>query len=87
MTQIYKKSWNVPSLQSIFNKSLMVETKNSYVWKEGEKRQLIDSQTVLLKEVKGTWLLIRTPSRDRRKNKEQEIENRTLSLWIHKPLE
>lgn len=87
MTQIYKKSWNVPSLQSIFNKSLMVETKNSYVWKEGEKKQLIDSQTVLPKEAKGTWLLIRTPSRDRRKNKEQEIENRTLSLWIHKPLE
>ena len=80
MTQIYKKSLNVSSLQSIFSKSLMAETKNSYVWKEGEKRQLIDSQTVLPKETKGTWLLIRTPSRDRRKNKEQGIENRTLSL-------
>lgn len=80
MTQIYKKSWNVPSLQSIFSKSLMVEIKNSYVWKEGEKRQRIDSQTVLPKEVKGIWLLIRTLSCDRRKNKEQEIENRTLSL-------
>jgi len=87
MTQIYKKSWNVPSLQSIFSKSLMAETKNSYVWKEDEKRQLIDSQTVLPKEVKGIWLLIQTPSRDRRKNKEQGIENRTLSLWIHKLLE
>ena len=80
MTQIYKKSWNVPSLQSIFSKTFMAETKNSYVWNEGEKRQLIDSQTVLPKEAKGIWLLIRTPSRDRRKNKEQEIENRTLSL-------
>ena len=80
MTQIYKKSLNVPSLQSIFSKSLMAETKNSYVWKEGEKRQLIDSQTVLPKEVKGIWLLIQTPSRDRRKNKEQGIEIRTLSL-------
>ena len=80
MTQIYKKSWNVPSLQSIFSKNLMAETKNSYVWKEGEKRQLIDSQTVLPKEAKDTWLLIRTPSRDRRKNKEQGIENQTLSL-------
>lgn len=38
MIQIYKKSLNVPSLQSIFSKSLMAETKNSYVWKEGEKR-------------------------------------------------
>lgn len=80
MTQIYKKSWNVPSLQSIFSKSLMVKTKNSYVWKEGEKRQLIDSQTVLPKEAKGTWLLIRTPFHDKRKNKERGIENRTLSL-------
>lgn len=80
MTQIYKKSLNVSSLQSIFSKSLMAETKNSYVWKEGEKRQLIDSQTVLPKEVKGTWLLIQTPSHHRRKNKEQGIENRTLSL-------
>lgn len=80
MTQIYKKSWNVPSQQNIFSESLMVETKNSYVWKESEKSQLIDAQTVLPKEVKDIWLLIRTPSHDRRKNKEQEIENRTLSL-------
>lgn len=55
MTQIYKKSWNVPSLQSIFSKCLMVESKNSYVWKESDKSQLIDSQIVLPKEAKGTW--------------------------------
>ncbi len=53
MTQIYKKSWNVPSLQSIFSKSLMVETKKFIRVKEGKKRQLIDSQTVLPKEAKA----------------------------------
>lgn len=78
MTQIYKKSLNVPSLQSIFSKSLMAETKNSYMWKEGEKRQLINSQTALLKEVKAHDCWYRLPLIIEEKNKEQGIGNRTL---------